>query len=93
MNSITPFVSKYLGNKIIPEKNWEDICENILIVILFCKFEQNKELLSYLLNTGLRKIIFLSKTDTLMGKSNKYGKNILGKALMYIREYYYRNHF
>ena len=53
--------------------------------ILKAKFDQNKDIKSNIINTGLRPFIYYTN------KSIKNDKNILGKILNDIRNEYYEN--
>lgn len=76
---------KNLGVKI--RKNWDDIKFDIMLKILRLKFTQNPSLKKLLLGTGESILIEHTKRDKIWGDGGDgSGMNLLGKALMKIRD-------
>jgi len=101
----SPANIKALGRRVRPfdAKMWATIAENVVLVGNFAKFAQNKELKDHLMATGDAILAEASPTDRIWGiglaksdarasnhKSWK-GKNLLGFALMSVREALWRN--
>tara|TARA_Y100000591_G_C21638812_1_gene596722 strand:- start:181 stop:666 length:486 start_codon:yes stop_codon:yes gene_type:complete len=93
-----PRQQKALGRKVsgFDEKKWSNVKESIVYNANYEKFNQNHRLKDVLLSTGNEELceaspfdtiwgIGLSENDALNGKKWR-GKNLLGKALMYVRE-------
>lgn len=73
--------------KLIP--NWDEVRLSAMEEILFCKFNQNKDLREKLIATGDRELIEGNTwNDTFWGVCNGVGENNLGKILMKIRASY-----
>lgn len=86
---LTPGQAKRRGRKLKLRADWEDIKINRMHSILMCKFGQNQELASKLINTG----------DAILEEGNNWndkiwgisppksgeGENNLGKILMEVR--------
>ena len=72
------------------EVGWEELKIRIMYLILQYKFSQHKKIKQYLINTGLRPIIF-QNNDIFWGKIDNKGQNIFGKLLYKLRTYYYEN--
>lgn len=90
IDSKSVIMSKYLGNKIVTNDDWEEKKVEIMEKILELKFEQHECIRENLLNTGLRQIVEHTKDDTFWGDGGDgTGKNMLGKILMKIRNKYY----
>lgn len=88
--SISPLISKILGNKTEVRKDWLDVCEKLMYKIVEAKFNQNIELKENLMKTGLRPIVYHIISDSFWGDgSDGKGQNKLGKILMKLREQYY----
>ena len=86
IQSKNPRISKRMGEKIIPDKEWFDKRFEIMRYIIHIKISQHPEIKNNLLNTGLKTIIFNSKNDIFFGTGNdNKGQNKLGKILMDIR--------
>lgn len=76
-------------NEYQERENWKKIRESVMYGILKLKFDQNDNLKTQLLNTGLRPIVVRSH-DSYWGKlDNNIGKNTLGKMLMALRKEMY----
>jgi predicted NAD-dependent protein-ADP-ribosyltransferase YbiA (DUF1768 family) len=70
-------------------EDWENNKEIYMYKVLSHKFNQHPHIKQYLINTGLRPIIFYSK-DLYLGKSlDGLGKNMLGVIIMKIRRNIY----
>lgn len=68
-------------------EDWDDIRDVVMIIGLFAKFTQNKDLYDKLLSTGNSKIVEYSPVDKYWGTYwNIKGQNKLGKYLMKIRK-------
>ena len=99
MNETKPHNVKHLGRKV---QNYDDTVWNseryqVMVECLRCKFTQNKVLKEKLLKTKPQTLyeaspydkiwgIGLSKKDAAHCDPNNYGQNLLGKALMEIRD-------
>lgn len=82
------------------DEAWHKICYEVMKQGLICKFDQNKELREYLTDTNNSTLVEASPTDLrwgigmalydkdLLDKAKWKGRNLLGKILMEIREYY-----
>ena len=83
-----PSKAKKRGREIEIRSDWEIVKYNIMIEILKAKFSNNTILLRKLLKTGNAKLVEKSPTDYIWGCGKDFsGKNLLGKALMEVREY------
>ena len=81
-------------------KVWEDKCFDIVVEGNIHKFGQNEDILEKLKDTGDRKIVEASPYDKIWGIGMKYdnpfildesawqGTNLLGEALMVVRDHY-----
>lgn len=81
--------SKIIGCKIKCKETWIKEVPIILYKILRNKFDQNKELIDVLINTGLSPIIYHVRSDDFLGDGYLAGENLLGKNLTKLRNYYY----
>jgi predicted NAD-dependent protein-ADP-ribosyltransferase YbiA (DUF1768 family) len=88
INSTSPNISKIIGNKVKPNDLWISEIPDILYTILHYKCEQHPELINNLIDSGIRPIIYHSKTDDILGDGYENGHNLLGKTLVKLREYY-----
>lgn len=86
--------AKRLGRQVSLRKDWEEIKYSEMVEVLTCKFSQNRDLLNILLSTG-NEVIVEDTTgwhDNLWGQCSCEkckgikGQNLLGKALMEVRE-------
>lgn len=67
-------------------KDWEEVKDDMMFVVLNYKFMQHKHLQELLLNTGDAEIIEDSPYDYYWGiGADGTGKNVLGKLLMELR--------
>ena len=85
---------KALGREVKNYDNikWSDIRYEVMVDILISKFTQNKNLADILLSTGDSTIYEASPYDRIWGIGSRdvnviNGTNLLGKALMAVREY------
>ena len=100
MGTKDPSVQKAIGRQVKnfnPEK-WSEVCEEIVFDGNYAKFSQNQHFKDYLLDSGDIEIVEASPYDTIWGiglresdpmawdKSTWMGKNLLGVALMRVRE-------
>jgi ribA/ribD-fused uncharacterized protein len=101
LSTTSPKKQKQLGRSVTGynENTWSKIRFDIMVKILKAKFSQNDLLRNVLLSTENRVIVEASPTDRIWGiglgeddlgiedESNWKGQNLLGKALMEVREY------
>lgn len=91
-NSKSPFISKLLGSNIKQNDYFNKNKEKIMYNILLNKFTQNPDIKQKLLESGLRPIIYSSKSDYFWGiGDNNTGYNKLGKSLEKLRLYFFLN--
>ena len=81
----TPTISKLLGREVTLRSDWDKVRSEVVYFVLKCKFDQHPQLKHNLMNTGLRPIIYCFRNDELLCS------NIIGEALIRIREEYYRH--
>ncbi len=95
-----PGTCKALGRSVKPynESLWNSIRESVMYTAIYHKFNQNEDLKKALLETGDKKIVEASPEDKIWGigiteedapyipESEWPGKNLLGVALMKLRE-------
>lgn len=79
------------------DKLWNEVKYDIMIKALLYKFNQNNDIKNKLLNTGNKNLYEASEFDKIWGigfsiymlktgiDKNKFGHNLLGKALMHVR--------
>lgn len=85
----TPSEAKKIGRKVNLRNDWEDIKVNVMKKGLLMKFNSNPAIRRKLLSTGDAELIEGNNWgDTFWGKVNGEGKNMLGKCLMELRQYY-----
>ena len=88
--------AKRLGRSVPLRDDWEKVKYSEMVAVLTCKFQQNPELLKLLLSTG-NEVLVEDTTgwhDNIWGRcscsdcmgTGKVGKNLLGKALMEVRD-------
>lgn len=99
LNEPNPKENKALGRKIkgFITEDWELHCLGYMIEVNLAKFEQNKDMLKDLISTGDKTIVEASPYDKIWGiglhwddddvldESKWKGKNLLGIALMEVR--------
>src|SRR6187551_1749647 len=105
LESETPAIAKELGRKVknFDNEQWSKACFEIVVEGNINKFSQRDELRKFLLNTGDKVIVEASPGDTIWGiglsqdnpkamdPSAWRGKNLLGFALMEVRDYLQSN--
>lgn len=88
----TPAIAKKYGRSLKLRPDWEAQKYNLMLDILKCKFNQNPDLYEKLLVTGDTELVELNEWhDNIWGnctcnRCGNKGQNLLGKALMYVRE-------
>lgn len=92
-NARTPMFSNYIGNRCVPVEDWEEKKDMIMEMVIRLKIEQNEDIGSKLLNTGLRPLVeHNTRGDSYWGDGlDGKGMNKLGKILMKIRNEMYEN--
>lgn len=99
LNSSDPYEQKRLGRMVrnfVPSL-WDKHKENIVFQGNYLKFTQNTDLRAYLMSTGERIIVESNKHDPIWGigmfsddrnllRTELWGQNLLGKAIMKVRE-------
>lgn len=91
INSISPNVSRFLGNQIISNKSWKEKIPSVLLYVLKCKFRQHLILRENLIISGISPLIYSTKLDDILGNGNGDGDNLLGKTLVILRNYFLQN--
>ena len=92
LNSKSPLITKYLGNKVIIREDWDNMKIITMENIIQLKIDQHEDVRQNLLNTGLRPIVEHTKDDSFWGDGgDDKGQNILGKILTNTRNRYYEN--
>ena len=81
-DSLSPVLSREMGRSIRVRPDWSDIREAVVYAVTKLKFDQHPYLKVNLLNTGLRRI---------MHHDDANRDNVVGRALVKLREYYYRD--
>lgn len=82
----SPSQAKEVGRKVELRKDWEEIKEKVMYEVCKAKFEQNKTLKQWLLNTGKEHLEEGNHWgDRIWGTCNGRGQNKLGKILMRLR--------
>lgn len=95
-----PKKAKSLGRKVknYDDAKWDMVRYDLMVKVNKAKFSQNKGLLTILKDTGSRKLVEASpldkiwgvglhyEDDTILDESNWVGKNLLGEALMEVRD-------
>ncbi|KAF9631845.1 DUF1768-domain-containing protein [Lasiodiplodia theobromae] len=94
-----PRMQKSWGRKVkgFDEQKWDGIKRNIVEEGNYMKFTQNENLKKLLLDTGERELVEASRFDRVWGigysaanalyvEKEEWGQNLLGKALMRVRE-------
>lgn len=85
--NVSAGMSKKMGKKLKLRLDWEEVKDNVMREIIKCKFEQNPNLMTNLINTGNRELVEGNYWgDTYWGVCRGVGKNMLGKLLMELRE-------
>lgn len=99
LNSTDPYEQKRLGRvvKNFDAAVWDQHKESIVFQGNFLKFTQNPDLKLYLMSTGDKVIAEANKYDSIWGigmfaddrnllRTELWGENLLGKAIMKVRE-------
>ena len=100
MNTSDPKLMKALGRRVrnFDSEVWDKVKYSIVLNGNYYKFTQNKAMMNFLLSTGDKILVEASPLDTIwgigLGKDNEKaqnistwrGKNLLGFALMEVRE-------
>ena len=100
MDATSPMIMKHVGRSVrgYDEHTWEAYRFNTVVRGNFAKFSQNEELKKYLLSTGSAVLAEASPKDKIWGvgldaetaakipEKDWPGQNLLGKALMRVRE-------
>lgn len=99
MLSSSPRKIKQCGRKVAnyDDEKWDSIRYDIMVDSLRLKFKQNDVIKNKLLNTGNKHLYEASKYDNIWGigysdieainkDKKRFGRNLLGKALMQVRE-------
>jgi ribA/ribD-fused uncharacterized protein len=93
-----PSKAKLLGRQVknFNQDLWNSCCEAVVEEANFAKFSQNDDLRAVLLGTGKRIIVEASPDDRIWGigfdsqhaegKEEEWGRNLLGEALMRVRD-------
>jgi len=99
-NTPSPRLNKALGRKVkgFDAKKWLEVSYQIMVDVNYAKYQQNPYLIKILLSTGDKTIVEASPYDTIWGIGIHWGDdrvlnpdewlgtNLLGKALMEVRE-------
>lgn len=86
-SSLSPSQVKRLSRKIKLSDDWSQKKDDIMFHIVLSKFQQNKHLKNFLLQTGDQELIEGNTWgDVYWGVCNGVGENRLGKILMKVRE-------
>lgn len=92
----TPLAAKRLGRKLEIRGDWEELKYAVMCHGLRKKFDQHPDLKKVLVGTGDAEIYEDSPFDKIWGTGQRggvgTGQNLLGKALMQIREEYRSEH-
>lgn len=86
--------SKRLGRQVALRSDWEDVKYQLMVDVCYAKFSQNKGMAVNLLSTGENELVENTTGwhDNIWGSCfcsrcrNIDGRNLLGKALMEVRE-------
>jgi len=100
MASDDPRIQKAIGRTVknYDDVEWSKVRYSAMFFAVYLKFKQNKNLQKILLDTGNKTIVEASATDSIFGigmavthpdildETKWQGQNLLGKALMSVRE-------
>ena len=92
--NVSPKDSKRLGRNVKLREDWEEVKYDVMVGVVYAKFSQHDDLKEILLSTGDEELIENTTGwhDNIWGNcdcarcKNKIGTNLLGKALMEVRE-------
>lgn len=90
----SPQGAKKIGRRVDLRSDWEDVKYQLMVEVLYAKFSQNSDLGKILLTTGDELLVENTTGwhDNIWGNcecdrcKDKEGLNLLGKALMEVRE-------
>lgn len=85
MQAKNPRVSRKIGERQPVSQKWLTNRYETMKSIVQLKIDQHEEVSRNLLRTGLRSLVFNSRTDPFFGTGGLQGRNHLGKILMDIR--------
>lgn len=86
MKAYTPGQAKKRGRQVQLISNWDSVKDSVMYNGVFCKFSQNVELKTWLLNTAPQQLIEGNTwEDTYWGVCRGVGQNKLGLILMTVR--------
>lgn len=78
-----------IGRGVDTYDGWKDNKVKAMLLVVFEKFRQNPDILEKLLETQNQKLVAISiSKENFWGVIDDVGQNILGKILMYVREYF-----
>lgn len=81
--------SQSIGRGVDTYDGWENNKVKAMLLVVFEKFRQNPDILEKLLETENQKLVAVSiSKENFWGVIDGVGENILGKILMYVREYF-----
>lgn len=81
--------SQSIGRGVDTYDGWKDNKVKAMLLVVFEKFRQNPDILEKLLETENQKLVAVSiSEENFWGIRDDMGENILGKILMYVREYF-----
>lgn len=84
---LQPAQAKRLGRRVKLRQDWESVKLGIMYDIVYVKFTANADLKDKLMATGNAVLIEGNDWgDTYWGVANGFGRNMLGKTLMRIRD-------
>ena len=100
LKTSNPNTAKNLGRKVknFNGHKWDVVCYDFMVDVCYAKFRQNENCREVLLSTGRKTLVEGSPYDKIWGvglhwaseeildEANWQGKNLLGKALMEVRE-------
>jgi ribA/ribD-fused uncharacterized protein len=87
--SYSPRVSKKLGRECNIRPDWDEVKDDVMILVLDAKFAQHQSIRDNLLSTGLRPIIEHGPDSYWGDGKDTKGKNMLGKFLVRLRNKMY----
>lgn len=81
--------SQSIGRSVDTYEGWDKDKVRVMLLVVFEKFRQNEDILQKLIATGNQKLEAVSiSNEDFWGIADGKGQNILGKILMYVREYF-----
>lgn len=83
---LSPSEAKRKGRRVSLRLDWESVKDNVMRIVLRCKFTQNPELADMLVATGDAELVEGNTwNDRYWGVCDGQGKNKLGQLLMELR--------